>query len=231
MNDCYSVYCHVNKTNGKKYIGITSVKPEKRWGCRGDGYIGQPFYNAIKKYGWDGFEHIILHTNLSEEKAKAIEIELIAQYETTDSGKGYNATIGGESANGLIHTELTKERIRNSLKGRPSPNKGLKHPRNSAEPFHWTGKKHTEETKEKMREAYRYHFTDETRKKMSKNRKGKCTGKQCARARSVRCVDTGELFETINDAVKKTGVRSSDISMVCSGKRKTAGGMRWEYAV
>lgn len=227
----YTVYCHTNKSNGKRYIGITSRSVSQRWGYEGDGYYGQAFYNAIKKYGWDGFEHTILYTDLDECQAKEIEAALIAQYETTDAKKGYNVTKGGESANGLVHTPETKKRISTALKGRPSPNKGNHYKYDKDETFHWTGKKHSEETKQKMRESYKYHITDKTRRKMSENRKGKCTGTDCPRAHAVKCIDTGEVFATIKDAVAKTGVSSSHISQVCTGARKRAGGMRWEYAV
>lgn len=38
----YSIYVHLNKINGKKYIGITCKKPEIRW-ANGLGYKKQPF--------------------------------------------------------------------------------------------------------------------------------------------------------------------------------------------
>ena len=66
----YIVYQHKNKINGKVYIGITMKKKKKRWGSNGCNYKSSPhFYAAIKKYGWDNFEHNILFTNLTKEQA------------------------------------------------------------------------------------------------------------------------------------------------------------------
>ena len=59
-----------DKTNNKKYVGI-SCNPVKRWN-NGNGYKNHKnFYNAIKKYGWDEFSHVILEEHLSFEEAKA----------------------------------------------------------------------------------------------------------------------------------------------------------------
>lgn len=99
------VYKHTNKTNGKVYIGITSTSVESRW-RNGEGYYSQEyFYKAIKKYGWEGFTHEILFDNLTEEEARAKEIELIAQYKSnyrrySNPNYGYNATDGGEGLSG-----------------------------------------------------------------------------------------------------------------------------------
>lgn len=108
----YCVYMHVNKTNGKKYIGMT-MDVKRRWRLceyKPDGKQNErPFYNALLKYGMNGFEHIILADNLSFEKACEVEIECIAKHETTNRRKGYNVAPGGNGG------RVYKEHPRNML--------------------------------------------------------------------------------------------------------------------
>jgi hypothetical protein len=98
---------HVNKTNNKKYIGITSQKPERRW-RNGLGYAEQYFARAINKYGWENFDHFILCEGLEEAEAKQMEIRLIAEHKANDSAYGYNCSIGGDG----LHKYYTEEERR-----------------------------------------------------------------------------------------------------------------------
>ena len=94
---CYKIYVHINKTNGKKYIGQTKQSLDQRFRC-GEGYKKSPkFYGAIKKYGWDGFEHILLFDGLTLKEANKKEEELIKKYDTTNDSNGYNIACGGDN--------------------------------------------------------------------------------------------------------------------------------------
>ena len=115
----WCVYMHENRKNGKKYIGITSQKPTHRW-SNGHGYSRCPiFYAAIKKYGWDCFRHEILFTNLSQDEAEKIEIDLIAKYKTNDPKYGYNLASGGSVNAGFTRSEDFKRKLRGSKMGHP----------------------------------------------------------------------------------------------------------------
>lgn len=105
MNN-FTVYMHVNKYNGKRYVGITSMEPTRRW-CNGKGYYkNKHFADAINKYGWGGFDHLILFSGLDKETACIMEQWLIAEYKTTEKAYGYNLTTGGEY---FKHSELSKK--------------------------------------------------------------------------------------------------------------------------
>lgn len=116
------VYEHIFP-NGKRYIGITSKKPQVRW-AKGNGYKKEnsPMYNAILKYGWDNIEHNILFVNLTKEEASQKEKELIAKFKTniTKYGPnfGYNLTDGGEGTLGHKSSEKVKEANRKRLLGK-----------------------------------------------------------------------------------------------------------------
>ena len=208
MMNNYTVYMHISPS-GKRYIGITSQKTKKRW-QNGKGYIGnQHFTNAIEKYGWDNFKHIIIAKGLSEEEAKWLEIELIREWDSTNPSKGYNISLGGEGTNGLCgekhpmygkhHTEEAKKRMSENKKGKyvgeNSPNYG-KHlseetKRKMSEAR--KGETHTEEHNRKVSEAlkgkycgennhmYGKHLTEETKRKIGEAQKGKTLSEETKR--------------------------------------------------
>ena len=118
--DMYTVYMHRNKINGKIYIGITGKSPEVRW-QNGNGYSQRHFGRAIKKYGWENFDHIILFTGLTKEEACQKEIELIEKYDATNSDKGYNIAKGGEINCGYHISEERKKYLSELNKGERHP--------------------------------------------------------------------------------------------------------------
>lgn len=123
----YCVYCHTNMVNGKKYIGITSQKPERRW-ANGKGYRTLAFGRAIKKYGWENFYHEILFDNLSRETACSMEKYLIEKYRTCERQYGYNQSIGGnvptDNAREILRQRMTGEK--NPMYNKPKPENNLK---------------------------------------------------------------------------------------------------------
>jgi len=202
-NNNYTVYMHINKINSKKYIGITKQKPEKRWSY-GNHYKSSPhFYRSIKKYGWDNFEHLILFNNLSETEAKNKEIELIEEYNTIDNYYGYNCTKGGDGISGYKCSEEQRKKMSERQKGY----------------------KASDETKEKMRITMTgREFTDEWKQKISESH----LGDKNPTAKPV--VQLNGNFELIKEfscgryAEQELDINVVNISQVCLGKAKSAGG-------
>lgn len=92
--------------------------------------------------------------------------------------------------------------------------------------FGMTGKHHSEEAKEKVRNAHiGSKHSEETKEKMRESAKKLGNSPH---AKRVRNIDTGEIFNCVTEAGAKYGNRRN-ISLCCSGKRKTCGGYRWEY--
>lgn len=102
--DKYCLYIHINKFNDKVYIGITK-NIQNRWSGKGSHYKrSTAFYNAIKKYGWDNFIHVVLIEGLSKEEACSKEKMWIKFYKT-EPNKCYNIADGGDGVNGKSYPE------------------------------------------------------------------------------------------------------------------------------
>lgn len=125
-NGNYCVYVHISPS-GKKYVGQTRTKPERRWGKNGSYYLhkkkngeyAQPaFANAILKYGWENFDHEIIASNLTKEEANNFEKLLIEKLNTMNPKCGYNLREGGHNSH---ISEETRKKISESLKGKKQP--------------------------------------------------------------------------------------------------------------
>lgn len=266
----WTVYIHTNKTNNKVYVGKTSQNPDDRW-MNGYGYRNSPcFYNAIQKYGWDNFEHIIFADQLTAEEAAHMEILLIALYKTnrckySNPTYGYNLTDGGEGSTGYIFSEESRmkmsqaaierlkdpnerERIRQSLLGRFDGENN---------PFY--GKTHSEESRLKMSNALKGRVSPNKGKPLSEDRKQQMSeymkerladprnhpmygvhkyGEEAFRYGTGRHIiqltmDGEFVAEYISacEAEKQTGIPNSNIYGCCNHKPhyKSAGGFRWKY--
>lgn len=209
----YTVYKHTSPS-GKVYIGITCKRPEARWD-NGKGYKHSPHFSAaIARYGWENFRHEILEEGLTREAAEAMEVALIAEYDSTNRAKGYNADKGG-SAPGRMSDE-TRRKLAAHMLGDKNPTRRFGHP--------MQGKHHTPESRAKMSESAKARtgrvVSDKTRQKL----------RETQTKRPVICSTTGTVYPGIHEAAEATGLDASKICAVCRGHRKTTHGTRWEYA-
>lgn len=125
-NNLYSVYIHINKINNKGYVGITKQQPKVRWGKNGYNYLVKKkdgtflhpkFANAILKYGWDNFNHIILEENINPENISEREIFYSEIYNTLEDG--YNNMVG--EFKGRKISEETIKKFSKRSKGSNNP--------------------------------------------------------------------------------------------------------------
>lgn len=253
MNN-YTVYMHVlpktfsGKENNMIYIGITRVKPIQRW-ANGNGYVyNKRFFNAIKKYGWKNFNHIILDKDLSEQNAKEKEIELIAKFNSTDRRFGYNVSPGGdicskETAKKISlaqlgeknhmygkHFKFTEERKRKISESKI----GSKNP--------MFGKSQSIETRMKRSASLMGHpVSEETRKKIGDGHRGikrspesmqnawnAVRGKPAPNRRKILCVEPRIEFPSLHHAANHFGISPGNICRALKSGR-TSAGYHWEY--
>ena len=92
------------------------------------------------------------------------------------------------------------------------------------------GKHHGEETKLKIGNSNRgKKHSEEQNRKHSEHMTGLMVGSRNPKSRAVRCITTGEVFETQREAAKVKNVLQSKISLCCQGKRSHTHGLKWEF--
>lgn len=94
--------------NGKVYIGLTMqlFRERKKEHRKDSKKKDNPFYRAIRKYGWTSFEWEVIDRADNREELNEKEIYWIAHYNSYSSKCGYNATRGGDSFEFTDETKL-----------------------------------------------------------------------------------------------------------------------------
>lgn len=199
QNGTWTVYYHINKINGKIYIGITSKKrPEERW-RNGKGYYDTPhFKRAIMKYGWDNFEHVVFAKLLTEDEACNMEKVLIKKLQTTNPEYGYNISYGG--------------------------NRGCRFKGANAPMY---GKHHSKETKDKISKSKTGKsiiMPEGHNKKISERMRGNSNGKRT----QIFCPEVDMHFSSAKEASDVLGCDASSILKCVYGKAKSVRGLHFE---
>lgn len=155
--EMYYTYAYLREDGTPYYVG-------KGKGDRAYRKVGKPC--ATPK---DKSKIIYLKTNLTEEQSFNHERYMIFILGRKDLGTGIllNKSDGGEGASGCIPSEETRRKRSAKMKGENNPNYGK---RGKDAPFY--GKKHTQETKDKIRKSLQGNvISEETRIKISEKNK------------------------------------------------------------
>jgi group I intron endonuclease len=210
----YYLYKITNTTNGKIYIG-QSVNPRSRWySHKKEAEREVPrmvIARAIKKYGSPSFLFELIACCRNQDDANEIETELVRQYDSRNSDKGYNIALGGMNA---PKTEEWKQKISQALMGhevsqetRDKVSKGN------------TGKVRSEEFKKGVSAFHAgKEVSEETRQLLSEINLGNqnCLGKQNA----LGYKHTQEAKQRIADAVRgRTTIHKGRTWKLVDGKR------------
>ena len=221
------VYEHVNLFNNKRYIGITSQIPEVRW-QRGSGYRENTiFFRAIKKYGWDNFEHNILYEGLSNREALEIESTLIKKYKSL--GVSYNISDGYEelgiskripiivydTGGNYVGAYISIHKASIEL-GIPETNitMALSNKYNITQAKGYVFLKEGDNILDKLDKVNKRHSS--------------------ARRSVIQLTKNGQIlaeFNSVSDAANSLGCGTGSISNCLKGRYKTAAGYKWRYKV
>ena len=114
------IYIHSNKINGRCYVGQTTSPFNVRNNAhRSDAERGNhlPFHGALRKHGWDGFDHQIVASGLTtQEELNNLECLWMMVLNTRHPACGYNLKEGGHKGPPTVEA---RQNISRKLMGHP----------------------------------------------------------------------------------------------------------------
>lgn len=229
----YYVYVHRKASDGKVfYVGKgTAGRAWQR------GYKRNEHWNRIVEK--HGFTVELVETGYENWYAQEREIELIAFYGIENL---CNMTEGGENGGaGRKWSDESRAKLSASKKGKPNP--GISGDKSHMKTAESRAKMSALRTGTKapwmLGEKNHMHRPDQ-KALLSARCKGKkrpdITGANHKGAKKVLCVETGVVFDCLQDAAKwlrangRSSATQSNISSVCTGNLKTAYGYHWKHA-
>ena len=219
----WKIYCYRNKLTNERYVGVTNQTQIKRAGKNGKKYIeeGYKFGKAIEKYGWENFEYSVLESTENEYKASDLERYYISIFNTTEEGFGYNGNKGGTTSTSkpIIQYTIDGERINEFSTAKEAENSTLI---KSTLILSCCNKRI------KMAGGYIWRYKGQEDQYLEEKDITPFSGERPVTQLSLTNEILG-FYGSAKEAEEATGALRSKICMCCKGKRKTAGGYKWEY--
>lgn len=225
------IYKTTNLINNKIYIGKRIFNKDKFFKNKYYG-SGRALKEAIKKYGIENFDREILE-EVDNDFLDEREIYWIQKYKSNNKDIGYNLTKGGNSKYGRKigkMSEETKQKLSESI---------IKYYKENEHPF--KNKKHSEETKEKIRNTLSGRkLSNDHIKKLADGHRGlkynkpvkdtKVKVDQSIKIKQLSlCDDFIREWSSIMAASKELNIDRTGISRACRGIYKQCGGYKWVY--
>lgn len=197
------IYKIENLINHKVYIG-QSLDVYRRFIAHINAKDTTKFHNSLKKYGFENFSFDLIKETYD---LNYWEHFLVKLYKATDERYGYNMVEGGMSdnwgyVNDLVHKGIIKpyKMTEEQIKKRQQARFGLKVSPEGRRSLSIKLKRYTEGHPEVVykRVKWIYEMSEEEKKAYKLKQQ-----QNNPRRKSIKCVETGEVFLSKNEALKK----------------------------
>lgn len=207
------VYAAVNTINGKIYIGATekglAARARKHFANAKRGQSGK-FYTAIRSYGAELFEFVVLATCSDFWSALEIERQMIARLKPE-----YNLTDGGGGIKGFKFSAQSRAKMSEAKKGKRCG---------------WLHGPDVDNIKKKLSDSAKrrkgtYRLTEANKESLRANARKA----NVARRKPIKCETDGNVFESAALAARHYGLTSGMVSYIAKGLHASRRGLIFSY--